>query len=41
LIEITYDGSHVLITCAVDVWRHNIGWLVGWLLDGLVSWLFV
>jgi len=22
LIEITYDGSHVLIMCMIDVWRH-------------------
>jgi len=22
LIEITYDGSHVLIMCVIGVWRH-------------------
>jgi len=22
LIEITYDGSHVLIMCMIGVWRH-------------------
>jgi len=22
LIEITYDGSHVLIMCVIGVWQH-------------------
>jgi len=24
MIEITYGGSHVLIVCAIGVWRHIV-----------------